>query len=88
MELQMILFSGSIIYRIISAADYLKIYPFMGAAIGRYANRIKNASFKIDDNEFPVSKNWDADQLHGGFEGFDKRFGTLFLLTNNAISCS
>ncbi len=45
----------------------------MGAAIGRYANRIKNASFKIDDKEFPVAKNWDADQLHGGFEGFDKK---------------
>jgi aldose 1-epimerase len=45
----------------------------MGAAIGRYANRIKNASFTIEDKEFPVSKNWGADQLHGGFEGFDKK---------------
>jgi len=54
-------------------ADYLKVYPFMGAAIGRYANRIENACFKIDNKEFPVSKNWDADQLHGGFEGFDKK---------------
>ena len=59
------------------SADYLKIYPFMGAAIGRYANRIKSASFKIDDKEFPVSKNWDADQLHGGFEGFDKKVWEL-----------
>jgi aldose 1-epimerase len=39
--------------------DYLKVYPFMGAAVGRYANRIKDASFKIDDKEFSVSKNWD-----------------------------
>jgi aldose 1-epimerase len=54
-------------------ADYLKTYPFMGAAIGRYANRIKNASFKIDDKEFSVSKNWGNDQLHGGFDGFDKK---------------
>src|ERR1044071_4568012 len=38
--------------------DYLENYPFFGAAIGRYANRIKNASFKIDDQEFHVSKNW------------------------------
>ena len=49
------------------SADYLKIYPFMGAAIGRYSNRIKNASFKIDDKEFAVSKNWDADQLRQVF---------------------
>jgi len=54
-------------------ADYLKTYPFMGAAIGRYANRIKNASFKIDDREYHVSKNWGDDQLHGGFDGFDKK---------------
>jgi aldose 1-epimerase len=55
------------------SADYLKVYPFMGAAVGRYANRIKNASFNIDDKVFKVSKNWGADQLHGGFEGFDKK---------------
>ncbi len=54
-------------------ADYLKAQPFMGAAIGRYANRIKNASFKIEEKEFFVSKNWGPDQLHGGFEGFDKK---------------
>jgi aldose 1-epimerase len=53
--------------------DYLQQYPFFGAAIGRYANRIKNARFKIDEEEFTVSKNWDKDQLHGGFDGFDKK---------------
>jgi aldose 1-epimerase len=54
-------------------ADYLQHYPFFGAAIGRYANRIKNASFKIDEQEFHVSKNWGNDQLHGGVDGFDKK---------------
>src|SRR5262245_56257555 len=37
-------------------ADYLTAYPYMGAAIGRYGNRIKSASFKIDESEFHVSK--------------------------------
>ena len=54
-------------------ADYMKANPFMGAAVGRYANRIKNASFKIDDKEFHLSKNWGNDQIHGGVEGFDKK---------------
>ncbi len=54
-------------------ADYMKANPFMGAAVGRYANRIKNASFKIDDQEFHLSKNWGNDQIHGGVEGFDKK---------------
>jgi len=58
-------------------ADYLATCPFMGAAVGRYANRIKDASFRIDGREFFVSKNWGADQLHGGFEGFDKKVWDL-----------
>jgi aldose 1-epimerase len=58
-------------------ADYLESCPYFGAAVGRYANRIKNASFKIDDNQFSVSKNWGDDQLHGGFEGFDKKVWDL-----------
>jgi aldose 1-epimerase len=53
--------------------DYLKQYPFFGAAIGRYANRIENASFEIDGKKFSVSKNFGECQLHGGFEGFDKK---------------
>lgn len=54
-------------------ADYLKQYPYFGAALGRYVNRIQNASFKIDEEEFSVSKNMGVHQLHGGFEGFDKK---------------
>ena len=54
-------------------ADYLKQYPYFGAAIGRYANRIKGGSFKIDEEKFFLAKNWGNDQLHGGFDGFDKK---------------
>jgi aldose 1-epimerase len=61
-------------------SDYLQQYPFFGAAIGRYGNRIKNAAFKIDDQEFHVSKNWGEDQLHGGVDGFDKKVWDLVSL--------
>jgi aldose 1-epimerase len=54
-------------------SDYVKNHPFMGAAVGRYANRIKSARFEIDDKQFYVSNNWNGDQLHGGFDGFDKK---------------
>jgi aldose 1-epimerase len=58
-------------------SEYVKNHPFMGAAVGRYANRIKSARFDIDDKQFYVSNNWNGDQLHGGFDGFDKKVWDL-----------
>jgi len=53
--------------------EYLDGYPWFGAAVGRYANRIKDASFEIDGKRFYLSKNRGNDQLHGGITGFDKK---------------
>ena len=53
--------------------DYLAGYPYFGAAIGRYANRIKNGEFSIDDKKYYLVKNKGADHLHGGATGFDKK---------------
>lgn len=47
--------------------------PFIGALIGRYCNRIGNARFTLDDQEFVLLENGSGHQLHGGPEGFDKR---------------
>ncbi|MBC2581966.1 aldose epimerase family protein [Clostridium sp. DJ247] len=51
---------------------YLKNKPYFGATIGRYANRIKDARFKISDTVYNLTKNEGENQLHGGFIGFDK----------------
>ena len=59
------------------AEDYLKQYPWFGAAVGRYANRIKNAAIEIDGKKFQLSKNIDDNQLHGGHIGFDKKVWQL-----------
>ena len=52
---------------------YLDQYPYFGAAIGRYGNRIKNGQFSINGQIYHLSKNIGADNLHGGFKGFDKK---------------
>lgn len=57
--------------------DYLQNYPYFGAIIGRYANRISGASFKIEDEMIQLPQNVGADTLHGGIEGFDKKIWDL-----------
>jgi len=53
--------------------EYLESYPWFGAAVGRHGNRIKNAAFTIDGQQYKLSRNHGNNQLHGGFEGFDKK---------------
>src|SRR5690349_6841462 len=37
--------------------DYLAQYPWMGSAVGRCANRIKNAEFMLNGKKYKLSKN-------------------------------
>lgn len=46
---------------------------FLGASIGRYANRIANSRYTFDGETVTLSPSQGVNQLHGGPEGFDKR---------------
>lgn len=60
---------------------------FIGALIGRYANRIGKAKFSIDGVEYKLPANDNGNQLHGGIKGFDKVVWTAEPITNkNSIS--
>ena len=56
--------------------DYLRDDFYMGATVGRFANRIGAARFSIDDNAFSVDPNetQTGNCLHGGRDGFHQRF--------------
>lgn len=43
----------------------------VGPALGRYANRIGNATFKIKKKQYDLTKNSRQHILHGGNKGFD-----------------
>ncbi len=62
------------------AAGYLENYPWFGAVIGRYANRIKKGEFELDGKKYFLSKNRNDDHLHGGTTGFDKKVWQLMSL--------
>jgi len=53
-------------------AGYLANTPYFGALVGRYANRIGDARFVLDNVEYRLAANDGANHLHGGVRGFDK----------------
>lgn len=57
--------------------DTLEAYraqdKFIGALIGRYANRIGGASFDLNGVHYPLAANDGPNHLHGGAVGFDKQ---------------
>jgi len=46
--------------------------PYMGAVVGRVANRIAEARFSLDGEEYSLAKNNGPNSLHGGLVGLDK----------------
>jgi aldose 1-epimerase len=52
---------------------FLNQYPWFGCAVGRNANRVRNAEFMLDGKLIKLTKNNGEHQLHGGTEGFDKK---------------
>jgi aldose 1-epimerase len=52
---------------------YLTDTCYIGATVGRVANRIENASFVIDGEEYHITPNVAPNCLHGGTEGLSFR---------------
>ena len=52
---------------------YLVNPPYFGVIVGRYANRIGNATFTLDSVKYTLAKNDGPNSLHGGVNGFNKQ---------------
>ena len=55
-----------------SLKGYQDDVMFLGATVGRYANRISNGTFKLDGKYYRLAINNGPNSLHGGLKGFNK----------------
>jgi aldose 1-epimerase len=69
-----------------SLENYLQRPPLFGAAVGRYANRIGNASFILDGVTYKLTANNGKNHIHGGEKGFDKVVWNAEPSTNGSAS--
>ncbi|MBR3257744.1 MAG: galactose mutarotase [Eggerthellaceae bacterium] len=55
-----------------TAAEYEANDGYLGATVGRVANRIGGAAFTLNGTTYRLAKNDGENHLHGGLRGFDK----------------
>lgn len=67
--------------------DYIQDPYYIGATIGRYANRINAGELLINDKRYRLSVNEMTanNHLHGGFSGFSKKLWRILKQTNHRV---
>ena len=63
---------GDVVLGYDSLVEYLQGKYFFGCVVGRYANRIANGRFILNNVEYFLAQNEGDNHLHGGIHGFDK----------------
>ena len=64
---------GNVLLGCPTIADYLGFHPHFNCLVGRYANRMTNARFRLDGREYVLDANIPPHHLHGGSKGFGSR---------------
>lgn len=64
---------ASVVLGFDSLDSYLAKHPNFGSTVGRYANRISNAEFSLNDTLYKLKANRKQDIIHGGSKGFSRQ---------------
>ncbi|MET0462338.1 MAG: aldose epimerase family protein [Chitinophagaceae bacterium] len=68
--------------------EYLDVHPYFGSVVGRFANRISGATFELDGKVYQLSLNEKVNQLHGGWEGFDRKIWQVDNASSSSVTFS
>jgi aldose 1-epimerase len=71
---------GDVVLGYDSLDGYVTNPAYLGALVGRYANRIGKAQFTLDGKTYTLAANNKPNSLHGGVKGFDKAVYRIRLL--------
>lgn len=63
---------GDVVLGYETLTDYVRNPRYLGALIGRHANRIAEGKFRLNDVTYQLVQNNGPNHLHGGVKGFDK----------------
>lgn len=59
---------------------------YFGATVGRYANRIANGTFVLNNKTYNLAINNGPNHLHGGICGFDKKIWNVTTFDNDSVT--
>jgi len=63
--------SANVVLGFSDLAGYLQHdIHYLGALVGRYCNRIRNARFMLEGRQYPLDRNFGEHHIHGGSQGF------------------
>src|SRR5688572_22385552 len=64
---------GDVVLGYDTIEEYMQNPRYLGALIGRHANRIAHGKFSLNGVEYQLAQNNGPNHLHGGNKGFDKK---------------
>ena len=66
-----------------SLEEYQKNTGYLGAMVGRYANRVHHGKLVLEGKYYQLNLNMGENHLHGGSEGFDRKVWSASTSKNN-----